>query len=43
MEIGEVDLLTNDVVRLADFYKKLLEIDNGSNDEVKYLPCIYRG
>lgn len=34
MKIGEVSLLTNDVVRLADFYKKLLEIDNGSSDEV---------
>lgn len=33
MKIGEVSLLTNDVVRLADFYKKLLEIDNGSSDE----------
>lgn len=34
MKIGEVSLLTNDVVRLADFYKKLLEIDNDSSDEV---------
>lgn len=34
MKIGEVGLLTNDVVRLADFYKQLLEIENGSNDEV---------
>ena len=33
MKIGEVCLLTNDVVRLADFYKKLLEVDNGSCDE----------
>ena len=28
MIIGAVCLLTNDVRRLADFYKKLLEIDN---------------
>ncbi|MCH5348035.1 MAG: VOC family protein [Oscillospiraceae bacterium] len=34
MKIGEVSLLTNDVIRLADFYKKLLETDNDSNDEV---------
>lgn len=34
MRIGEVGLLTNNVVRLADFYKKLLNIDNGSNDNV---------
>ena len=31
--IGEVCLLTNDVRKLADFYKKLLEIDNASNDD----------
>lgn len=34
MRLGEVGLLTNDVVRLADFYKALLETDNGSNDKV---------
>ena len=34
MRIGEVCLNTNDVVKLANFYKQLLEIDNGSNDEV---------
>ncbi len=34
MRLGEVGLLTNDVVALADFYKALLETDNGSNDEV---------
>lgn len=28
MKIGEVGLLTNDVVRLANFYKTLLETDN---------------
>lgn len=33
MKIGEVCLLTNDVPRLATFYKQLLEIENGSNDE----------
>ena len=32
MRIGEVNLNPNDVVRLADFYKQLLDIDNGSND-----------
>ncbi len=32
MKIGEVCLLTNDVRRLADFYKKLLGTDNGSDD-----------
>jgi len=34
MRVGEVGLLTNDVIRLADFYKALLGIENGSNDEV---------
>lgn len=34
MKIGEVSLLTNDVIGLANFYKQLLEIDNGSEDEV---------
>jgi len=32
MKLGEVGLLTNDVVRLANFYKLLLGIDNDSND-----------
>ena len=32
MKIGEVGLLTNDVPRLAAFYKRLLEVDNGSDD-----------
>ena len=34
MKLGEVGLLTNDVIRLANFYKRLLCIDNGSNDSV---------
>ena len=34
MKIGEVCLLTNDVRRLAGFYKQLLGIENGSDDEV---------
>lgn len=33
MKIGEVCLLTNDVPRLAAFYKELLEIENDSEDE----------
>ncbi|MBO4884703.1 MAG: VOC family protein [Clostridia bacterium] len=33
MKIGEVCLLTNDVKRLAAFYKRLLETENGSDDE----------
>ena len=32
MKIGEVGLLTNDVKRLAAFYKQLLETENGSDD-----------
>ena len=32
MKIGEVCLLTNDVIRLSNFYKDLFEIDNGSDD-----------
>ena len=34
MRLGEVGLLTNDVVKLADFYKKLLGVDNASDDRV---------
>ena len=34
MNIGEVCLLTNDVRKLADFYKKLLGVDNCSDDDV---------
>lgn len=34
MHIGEVSLLTNDVIRLANFYKQLLGIDNKSTDDV---------
>ena len=34
MKIGEVCLNTNDVEALADFYKKLLGIENGSSDAV---------
>ncbi len=33
MRIGEVCFLTNDVRRLADFYKQLFEVENNSNDE----------
>ncbi len=34
MKIGEVSLLTSDVIRLADFYKKLFEINNNCDDNV---------
>lgn len=34
MKLGEVCFLTNDVIRLANFYKELLGIDNGSNDSI---------
>lgn len=34
MKLGEVGFLTNDVIRLADFYKFLLGTDNGSGDGV---------
>ena len=33
MTIGEVCLLTNNVPRLSAFYKQLLGVENGSNDE----------
>lgn len=33
MVIGEVCLLTNDVLRLADFYKRLLGVENDSTDD----------
>ena len=32
MKLGEVGLLTNDVVKLANFYKALLGVSNDSND-----------
>lgn len=42
MKIGEVCLLTNDVQRLAAFYKQLLEIENDSNDEThQFLSLIH--
>ena len=34
MNIGEVCLLTNDVRKLADFYKKLFGVDNCSDDDL---------
>ena len=34
MKLGEVSLLTNDVPRLAAFYKSLLDVENGSDDAV---------
>lgn len=34
MKLGEVSLLTNDVLKLSAFYKQLLEIDNGSDDKI---------
>lgn len=34
MKIGEVGLLTNDVLKLADFYKLLFGVDNGSKDSI---------
>ena len=33
MKVGEVCLLTSDVIGLSDFYKKLFNVDNGSNDD----------
>ena len=40
MVIGEVCLLTNDVRRLAAFYKQLLGIENDSDDEVPITPSL---
>ncbi len=34
MKVGEVCLLTNDVIRLSNFYKLLFNIDNHSDDDV---------
>lgn len=34
MTLGEVGLLTNQVKRLAEFYKWLLNVENDSEDEV---------
>lgn len=34
MKLGEVGLLTNDVIKLANFYKRLLGVDNSSEDMV---------
>ena len=33
MKIGEVCLLTNDVPRLASFYRQLLGVEESSSDE----------
>lgn len=34
MKVGEVCLLTNDVIRLSNFYKMLFNIDNHCDDDV---------
>lgn len=34
MRLGEVCFCTNDVIRLANFYKALLEVDNNSSDTI---------
>lgn len=34
MKIGEVCLLTNDVIGLSNFYKTIFNIDNQCNDDV---------
>lgn len=34
MKVGEVCLLTSDVIRLSSFYKTLFNIDNSSDDDV---------
>ena len=34
LELSEISHLTNDVPRLADFYKALLDVDNHSEDPV---------
>jgi len=34
MKIGEIALLTNDVIGLSNFYKTLFGIDNNSDDDV---------
>lgn len=34
MRLGEVGLLSNDVLRLANFYKAFLGIENGSDDRI---------
>ncbi|ABX42772.1 VOC family protein [Lachnoclostridium phytofermentans] len=34
MRLGEVSLLTNHVVRMSEFYKALLEVENNSDDAV---------
>lgn len=34
MKLGEISLLTNDVLRLASFYKALLGVENGNDDAI---------
>ena len=34
MKIGEVCLLTNNVIRLANFYRKLFELNDYSDDDI---------
>ena len=37
MKLGEVCLLTSDVIRLADFYRKLLDLPEGDGNTVHQL------
>lgn len=34
MRVGEVCLLTNNVFQLSNFYKTVLDVDNGSDDNI---------
>nr|WP_024837974.1 VOC family protein [Clostridium sp. 12(A)] len=34
MKVGEVCFMTSDVIRLSEFYKTLLGVENGSSDPV---------
>ena len=33
MQVGEVGLFTSDVIRLSNFYRSILDIDNDNNDD----------
>jgi len=42
MKLGEVCLLTGDVCRLADFYRKLMDIEETSYDPIHQFKIIAR-
>ena len=38
MQVGEMGLFTSDVIRLSNFYKSILDINNENNDDTIQFP-----